>query len=229
MKRIVAQLEKEGRIRRGYLGIGLAPVSPEIAQQLGLDSTDGVIISQVFPRTPAAKAGAKPYDIITELNGKKVAGPTDLQVAIADSDVGTKVTMKILRFENERAKKTLTLTVSLEENPDDIPKVTQKSGTKPPPMGGKTAPHDLGFKVADETAKLRQFYNVPREAQGPIIIEIEPDGAAAKVGLRAGDVILDINRQPVANASEVTTRLVKGRNLIRVARGNAIVLVVLGQ
>lgn len=228
VKRIVARLETEGRIRRGYLGIGLAPVSDEIAQQLGLDNTDGVIVSQVLARGPAAKAGVKPYDIITEFNGKKVAGPLDLQVAVGDSDVGVNASMKVLRFENERSKKTLTLNVMLDENPDDIPQVTQKSGTKPPPTGGKTAPHDLGFKVADETAKLRQFYNVPAEAKGPIIIEIDPKGAAARVGLRAGDVILDVNRQPVLKAGDVTSRLVKGRNLIRVARGNAIVLVVLG-
>lgn len=228
VKRIVSRLETEGRIRRGYLGIGLAPMSPDIAAQLGLDNLDGVIISQVFRGTPAAKAGAKPYDIIIEFNGKKVAGPVDLTTAVADADVGTKATMKVLRFENERTKKTLTLNVTLEENPDDIPRAAQKSGTKPPPTGGKTAPHDLGFKVADETTKLRQFYNVPAEAKGPIIIEIDPKGAAARVGLRAGDVILDVNRKPVESAGDVTSSLVKGRNLIRVARGNSIILVVIG-
>ncbi len=228
VKRIVSQLEKEGRIRRGFLGIGLAPISPEIADQLGLEDGDGVIVSQVMPKGAAAKAGVKPYDIIIEFNGKKVAGPLDLQVAVGDSDVGGKSTMKVIRFENERTKKTLTLTVTLDENPDDIPRVARGATTKPDSVAGKTAPHDLGFKVADETAKLRQFYNVPAEAKGPIIIEIDPKGAAARVGLRAGDVILDVNRQPVSKANEVTTKLVKGRNMIRVARGNSIVLVVVG-
>lgn len=228
VKHVLARLETDGRIRRGYLGIGLAPISPDIAQQLGLENTDGVIVSQVLPKGPAAKAGVKPYDIITEFNGKKVEGPLDLQVAVGDSDVGVKATMKVLRFENERSKKTLTLNVTLDENPDDIPRVSQKSGTKPPPIGGRAAPHDLGFKVADETPKLRQFYNVPPEAKGPIIIEIDPQGAAARVGLRAGDVILDVNRQPVSKASDVTSRLAKGRNILRVARGNAIILVVIG-
>jgi serine protease Do len=228
VKRIVAQLEKDGRIRRGFLGIGLAPVSPEIAAQLGLESTDGVIVSQVVPRAAAQKAGVKPYDIITEFNGKKVEGPTDLQVAVADSDVGVKATMKVIRFENERTKKTLTLNVTLDENPEDIPRMSRKSGTRPPAVTGKSAPHELGFKVADETAKLRQFYNISPEAKGPIIVEIDPKGAAAKVGIRAGDVILDVNRQRVSKASDVTSRLVGGKNLIRVARGNAIILVVIG-
>ena len=228
VKRIVSQLEKEGRIRRGYLGINMAPISPDIAGQLGLEDTDGIIISQVFKGSPAAKAGVRPYDILTEFNGKKISSPTDLMVAVGDSDVGGKATVKVLRFENERTKKTLTLSVVLDENPMDIPKVTKKSGAKPEMVPGKSAPHDLGFKVADESAKLRQFYNVPEEAKGPIIIEIDPKGAAARVGLRAGDVVLDINRQPVAKASDVTSKLVKGRNLIRVSRGNAIILVVVG-
>ncbi|CAN5421199.1 DegQ family serine endoprotease [soil metagenome] len=228
VKRIVSQLEREGRIRRGFLGIGLAPVSPEIAAQLGLESTDGVIVSQVMPKGAAAKAGVKPYDIITEFNNKKVAGPMDLQVAVGDSDVGVKTSMKVIRFENERTKKTLTLNVVLDENPEDIPRVSKRSGTKPPPVGGKSAPHDLGFKVANETPKLRQFYNVSPEAKGPIVIEIDSKGLAAKVGLRAGDVILDVNRQPVSNASDVNSKLVSGKNLIRVARGNSIVLVVIG-
>lgn len=228
VKKIVAQLEKEGRIRRGYLGINMAPISGEIAQQLTLDDNDGIIISQVFTGSPAAKAGAKPYDIVTEFNGKKITSPTDLQVAVSDSEVGDKATMKVLRFENERKKKTLTLNVVLDENPDDIPKSIRKSGIKPEFVPSKAAPHDLGFKVADETPKLRQFYNVATEAKGPIIMEIDPKGPAARVGLRTGDVILDINRQPVTKAADVTSKLVKGRNLIRVSRGNTIILVVVG-
>ena len=221
-------MEKEGRIRRGYLGINMAPISGEIAQQLNLDDSDGIIISQVFAGSPAAKAGARPYDIITEFNGKKITSPMDLQVAVGDSEVGGKATMKVLRFENERTKKTLSLNVVLDENPEDAPKVSRKSGTKSEAVPGRAAPHDLGFKVADESPKLRQLYNIPPEAKGPIIIEIDPKGPAARVGLRAGDVILDINRQPVIKASDITSKLVKGRNLIRVSRGDAIVLVVVG-
>jgi len=227
VKRIVLQLEKDGRIRRGYLGIGLAPVSPDIAQELGLESTDGVIISQVMPKSAAAKAGAKPYDIIVEFNGKKITGPMDLMVAVGDSDVGTKAPMKVLRFEESGKRKNVTLNVTLDENPEDMQVAERNDRQRPPSAAGRTAPHELGFKVSDETPKLRDFYRVPPEAKGPIITEVDGKGAAARVGLRAGDVILDVNRQPVAKASDVTSRLVKGRNLIRVARGNSIVLVVL--
>lgn len=229
VKRVIAQLEKDGRIRRGFLGIGLAPLTPDVADQLGLDDTSGVIVSQVMPGGPAARAGLRPYDIITEFNGKKLAGPGDLQVAVGDSDVGKKVAVKVVRFENDQTKKTLTLEVTLAENPDDLAAASNaRQRPLSPAPSGKAVPHDLGFKVADETAKLRQMYNVSPDAKGPIIVEVDPNGPAARVGLRPGDVILDVNRQTVAKAADVSSRLVKGRNLIRVARGPAIIIAVVG-
>ncbi len=227
VKRVIQQLEKDGRIRRGFLGIGLAPLTPDVAEQLGLGDTEGVIVSQIMRGGPADKAGLKPYDIIVEFNGKKLAGPGDLQVSVGDTDVGRKVAVKVLRFDDERTKKTLNLEVTLAENPDDVASMNPSSDSKPP-QGGKAVPHDLGFKVADETAKLRQFYGVSPEAKGPIIVEVNSSGPAARVGLRAGDVILDINRQTVSKAADVANRLVNGRNLIRVARGNAILIAVVG-
>lgn len=227
VKRVIQQLEKDGRIRRGFLGIGLAPLTPDVADQLGLEDTSGVIVSQIVRGGPADKAGLKPYDIIVEFNGKKLNGPGDLQVSVGDTDVGRKVAVKVLRFEDERTKKTLNLEVTLTENPDDVASMKPSSKSQPP-QGGKAVPHDLGFKVADETPKLRQFYNVSPEASGPIIVEVASSGPAARVGLRAGDVILDVNRQPVAKASDVASKLVKGRNLIRVARGNMIIIAVVG-
>jgi serine protease Do len=228
VKRIILQLEKDGRIRRGFLGIGLAPLTPDVADQLGLEDTTGVIVSQVMPNGPAARAGLRPYDIIIEFNGKKLEGPGDLQVVVGDTDVGKKVALKVIRFENERSKKTLNLDVTLAENPDDVAQASPRRHHQEPPSGGKAVPHDLGFKVADETSKLRQFYNIAPEAKGPIIVEVDPNGPAARVGLRPGDVILDVNRQNVDKASDVSGKLVKGRNLIRVARGSAIIIAVVG-
>jgi serine protease Do len=228
VKRIISQLEKDGRVRRGFLGIGLAPLTPDVADQLGLENTTGVIVSQVIPDGPAARAGLRPYDIIIEFNGKKLEGPGDLQVVVGDSDVGKKVALKVIRFENERNKKTLSFDVTLAENPDDIAQLSPRRRQQESPPGGKAVPHDLGFKVADETPKLRQFFNLSPEAKGPIIVEVDSNGPAARVGLRPGDVILDVNRQPVDQAKDVASKLVKGRNLIRVARGNAIIIAVVG-
>lgn len=227
VKRVVSQLEKDGRIRRGFLGIGLAAVSPGIAEQLKLSSTDGVIVSHVVPGGPADKAGLKEYDIITEFAGKSVAGPAELMIAVGDSEVGAKVPVKALRFNESGAKRTLNVSVTLVENPEDSDRPLSRRGQPQAPQGGQVVPHDLGFKVADSSKKLRDFYKTPKEAQGPIIVEVDGKGPAARVGLRPGDVILDVNRQAVSTAADVAGRLVKGRNMIRIARGDAIVIVVL--
>lgn len=226
VKKVVSQLEKEGRIRRGYMGLALAPVTPAIAEQLGLEDTSGAIVSQVVPKSPAQKAGIKDYDIVTELNGRKVTDRGDLSTSIGDTDVGTKVSLKVLRFSDNGGKKTLNIDVVLGENPDDVPAVRQSRSEAPTP-GSKAAPHELGFKVADESPKLREQFKIPKEAKGPVIVETNPQGPAARVGLRPGDVILDINRQPVTSSADVTAKLVKGRNMIRVARGANIVIVVI--
>lgn len=230
VKRIVAQLEKDGHIRRGYMGIGMAPVTPDVAEQLGLPEATGIIVSQVVPGSPASKAGLRPYDIITEFNGKKLETPSDLGVAVGDTDVGKTIALKVMRFDNRgNSKKDLTLNVTLAENPDDIAaNRPHQLRREAPPTMGQAAPHDLGFKVSDATPALKKRLRISPDISGAVIIEVSPNGPAARVGLQPGDVILDINRQSVKKASDVTGKLVKGRNLIRVARGSATIIAVLG-
>ncbi len=231
VKRVVSQLEKDGRIRRGFIGVSLAPLTPDIAEQLGLNPEEdgGVILSQIMDGGPAAKAGLKPYDIITEFNGRKIAGPDDLRMAVGDSDVGKKFPLKVLRFaENETKKKVLNLEITLEENPEDSGRAMGRMESGEAPRGGgRAAPHELGFKVADETPALRKRFGISEDVRGPILVEVDPKGPAARRGLQPGDVVLDVNRQPVKKAADVTKLLTKGRNMIRVARGAMIVIAVL--
>ncbi len=228
VKRVIAQMEKSGgSVQRGYIGVGLAPVTPPIAEQLGLEEAAGVIIPQVVRGGPAGKAGAQPYDIIIEFNGRKIETPEDLQLAVQDSEVGARVKLKVLRFDSNRRRSTLNLELTIAANPEDQAMVQRDQQRQAPPTKGKAAPHDLGFKVADETAELRKRYGVANEVRGPLIIEVEASSRAARVGLRAGDVILDVNRQAIKSAADVSRLLRPDRNMIRVARGDAIVIVVL--
>lgn len=232
VKRIVEQLEKDGRIKRGFIGLGLAPVSGEVARALGLEDAKGAIVAQVVQGGPADKAGIREYDIITEFNGKKIANPQELTVAVRDSDVGTSVKVKALRYaEKTNRKSTLTFDVKLTENPEDLAtgqrQQTRSRGNSK--AEGRSAPKDLGFTVSDLTTKLRKTYRIPPDVNGPVITQVEARSPAARVGLQPGDVILDIDRTAVKSAADVAARLEasSGRSMLRIARGAMRVLIVL--
>ncbi len=221
VKTIIEQLEKDGRVRRGYIGVGIQELNPQVASQLGLKSDDGAIITEVRPGSPAKKAGVEVWDIITEFNGKKIKTPNDLSNEVGDAKAGASVKAKILRFDNERRKTEKNLTIVIGDAPDAAAKTP---GTQKRYMGQK-APYDLGFKIADSTPQLRQDLGVGDGAPGPIITEVDRGSVAAEVGLEQGDVILDVNRQPTRRPADVIRFLRQGSNVLRVARGNMIAVI----
>lgn len=220
VKTIVEQLKKDGRVRRGYIGIGLQPITPQIAQSLGLENLDGVMVAQVDDRGNARKGGVELYDIIKEINGKPIVTYMDLQNIVGDADIGSKIKMKVLRLQNERLVEK-TVTVAVGENSEAA---TPKRETKK--YLGQKAPFDLGFKVADFNARIAEDLNVAQGTpQAPIVIEVDRNTTASKAGLHVGDVILDVNRQPVRRATDVVRMLKKGQNILRVARSGQVALV----
>jgi serine protease Do len=222
VKQIVDQLEKEGRIRRGYIGVGVNAVTAEAAAQLGMDEPRGVLVGQVEMGQPADRAGIKPYDIIIEFGGKKTDSLTDLQDAVGEMKIGSSAKAKIWRYNDQLKKKELTLDVKIGENPADL-KTTAKATKK---YFGQKAPFDMGFKVADWNDKTADDLGaMPGGVQGPIITEVEPNSTAARVGLQPGDVIVDVNRQMTRRATDVLKLLRRERNFVRIARGNMILIV----
>lgn len=221
--KIIAQLEKEGRVRRGYIGVLSGAIQPEAAQQLGLEGEEGVLVMKVFDGSPAKTAGIQPYDIITEFNGKRTPLPNDLLNAVADVPIGQKVVAKVIRFVNNR-KSEKSISVTVAENPEE--KRTRPERQQKRFLGQK-APFDLGFKVSDLTPQLRQELGLEDAPQVPVIIEVDPNSVASTAGLRPGDAILDVNRQPVKGATDVVRRLHQGTNLLRIARGDMVAIVVL--
>lgn len=225
VKTIIAQLEKDGRVRRGFIGVNLSPIPPEYTRPLGLANEEGVLVTQVMPGSPAEAAGIQPYDIITEFNGKKTPMPYDLQNAVSDIPIGAKATTKVIRFVNNR-KTEKTMTVTIAENPEEKRPRAEKPAKR---YLGQKAPFDLGFKVSDLTPQLRQELGLQGAPQVPVIIEVERGSIAGSAGLQAGDIILDVNRQAVKGATDVVRRLHQGTNLLRIARGDLVAIVVLEQ
>ncbi len=218
VKKVADQLERYGRIKRGFLGVSLADISNEQALSFNLDGSNGSLITSVSPNSPAKKAGLKSYDFITHYNNKKIKDSGDLVKSVRDSVAGKKAKLKILR--NGKKK---TLTVTLGEHPDS--KKIVKNNTKRT-YNGQKAPFKLGFYFKNYNKTLAQQFNLaPLRKPRPVIIEVKPGSPASKAGLYPGDVILDVNKSPVYKSTDVIRKLKQNKiNILRILRYDEILL-----
>lgn len=219
VKSILPQLEKTGRIRKGYLGAGLANLNPQIAMELDRQDLDGALIAQVDPKGPSQKAGLKPYDIVVEFAGKKIKSVSDLMDLVADSEVGVDVKVKVIREGKDK-----TFTVKMGERPDQV---KLKPALKPEKSLGLLADADLGFSVTDPNPQVRKHFELEEDVDRPVVAEVIPGSKSARAGLLPGDVILDVNRKEVKKAADVSKELKKGKNTLRVSRQGSVLFLVL--
>ncbi len=219
VKAILEPLEKEGRVRRGFLGVQMAPVTDDSAKAYNLPQKEGALVVQVVEDSPAAKAGLEAYDLIIEFGGRAIKTPSDLTRAVAATAAGQRSEVKVIRSGKER-----TLAVVIGEHPQEAAQAQAAPGST---YEGQKAPFDLGFKVADYSRRLAQDMRLPQLSDPkPVVIEVESGSPAARSGLSVGDVILDVNRTPVRRATDVLRHLKKDqRNGLRVLRGNRVILI----
>ncbi|HWI58809.1 MAG TPA: PDZ domain-containing protein, partial [Bacillota bacterium] len=182
------------------------------------DESSGVLVGGVTPDSAAAKAGLQDGDVILELNGKKVTDPRNLQLAVAQSAPGTKVTMRVLRSDANGKPTEKTITANLGELPQEA--MAGGQGRGGPKQHGQSSMDALdGVEVTDLDASVRRQLDVPRSVQGALVVNVDPESTAAEAGLRQGDVITEMNRQRVRSAEDAVTlsEKVKGdRVLLRV-------------
>jgi len=218
MERLVA----DGRVTRGYLGVMIQPVTDDLAKEFGLKDNAGALVGEVTRNSPAAGAGLREGDVITEFNGKKITSSQQLRLMVSQTAPGTSVPVKLLRDGKEQQ-----LTVKLDELPaDGLAKAGMNRGG-----GGGDALLD-GVTIDDLDLNTRRQFGLPNAVTGVVVIEVDPGCPAARAGLQAGDVIIEINRRPVANADEavaLSKELNRGRVLLRIwSRGVSRFLVVGG-
>jgi serine protease Do len=184
---IVPQLKAKGKVTRGWLGVMIQRITPELAESLGVDGTTGALVSEVVPDGPAAKAGLKQGDIIIEYDGAAVKDSTDLPRLVARTGVGKQVSVKVRRGDETEA---FTVTVGeLDEG---------EHGES----GGGASSEQLGLGVQTLTPEIAENLGLDRGLRGVVVTEVDPDGPAAEAGLRRGDVIAEVNRRPVHNAAQ---------------------------
>ncbi len=204
---VMTSLIEHGHVARGYLGVRIQNVTPALAEEFKLKENRGALIGDVESDGPAAKAGFKPGDVVVNYNGKKVADSRRLQLAVADTKPGTQVPVTILR---EGKEKNLTVTVKQLPGTEEL---AENGG-----HGGIDQGTLNGVAVGDLDQQTRREFNIPKDVQGAVITQVEPDSAAAQAGLKPGDVIQSINRQPVKNAEEavrLTEQPEKRKTLLR--------------
>lgn len=183
VKGIIPQLINSGRVQRGYLGIGLQEITPEVASSLGLARPQGALVAQVFDRSPAAQAGIVPGDLILNFNGRSIDNPHDLPVWVAQSEVGSTAEVEILRGRDKMHMKVKL--ASLEQMNEANAKSNAISDNGP-----------LGLAVRDVNPEESRRNEIP-PGKGVTVTDIERGSAADYVGIQLGDVVLEVNNRPI--------------------------------
>jgi serine protease Do len=203
-KPVVQQLMKGERIHRGYLGVGIQPMTDDIAQGLQLPKDRGEIVSRVEPGQPAARAGVQQRDVIVRVNGQEVTPDNTLSYIIAGLPVGSRVTLEVIRN-----GKPLTLNAMLAERPpeDQLAGNDNDDGDDGTPnSGGQTAPsslrNSLGLSLQTLTPQIAQQLGLPAATHGVVVTGVDDTSDASAKGLQPRDVILSIGQRPVNNVAD---------------------------
>jgi serine protease Do len=207
-KDITDQLIKNGVVHRGYLGLRVMPLEHDAAAELGVKEGHGVAVAEVMPRTPAAKAGLKEGDIITEVAGKKVTDGRELQLVVGHLPINKSTDVQIVRD-----GKPMTLSVTIQEQPESLgeeEEQAQNAQKQPKTNSSEQLSIDkIGVHVSDVTPELIDRFRLKESAKGAIVTDVEQGSLGMDAGLRAGTMIMKINRKPVNSAEQVQRTLEK--------------------
>jgi len=227
-KPVIAALRERGSIERGWLGVQIQQVTPEIAEATGLDKPEGALVADIQPDSPASKADIKRGDVIVGFDSKPVKELRDLTRMVADTPVGQSASLEIWR---DGAKQTVTVQIAKlnadqeaanspadDNNPDDSDNGDNGgNGT----VVGQADPA-LGLSLARITPNARQQFDIPESVKGVVVTDVDADSPAAAQGIQAGDVIEQVAQKEVTTPGEVKTLTAAARE----AHRNAVLLLV---
>jgi len=188
-KGIIEQLKQSGEVIRGWLGVAIQDLSKELSEYYGIEQNQGILVTEVFPGDPAAKAGIRPEDIIIEINAKPITTSRELTRVIADAGVGDTVRIKVLRNSTEK-----TFDVKVAKREDS--KLALKSLKQ-------SQENELGIRVSEITPEIANRFNIS-ESEGIIIIGIEPGSKGQEAGAQPGDIIREVNHTFIKTVDQYT-------------------------
>jgi len=208
-RQVMDQIENHGHVTRSYLGVTVQEVNPAIAKALGLNGPEGALVSNVAPDSPAAKAGLQAGDVILGINGASIAESNQLRMQVSMMNPNQSVKLKIFRNGQTRE-----VAVQISEMPGE--KVA-KAATE----NANTDASLQGVSVENLDAQTARQLGLPASTKGVVVTEVDPASQAASAGLKEGDVIQEVNRQPVANSDDFAHAVKKsnGESLLLVNRG----------
>ncbi len=192
-KSITAQLKEKGKVVRGWIGVTIQTVTPELAQSFGMKEAKGALVGDVVSGGPAEKSGIKTGDIIVSFDGRNIKSSNDLPRIVAETPVGKTVDVTVIRD-----KKEVHLSLKVEEQTEE--RIALQTST---PLQG------FGMKVDNLTAQLRKQFGIT-DKSGIVVVSVEPGSLAAESGIQPGDVIKEVNRKAVRNVADYNQAIVSG-------------------
>jgi len=204
-KDIIPQLREKGKVTRGWLGLLIQRVTPELAESFGLEEAKGALVADVVEDGPAAKAGIKRGDVIVSYDGEEIEDQHELSRRAAATPPGKQVVIGLIRDGKEMEVK-----VKVGEFPED----EEVAYGKKPEVGKK-----LGLTVQNLTEDLRRHFDI-EEREGVLISDVEPGSPADEAGLKRGDLILEVNRKPITDVEDFEQEVGK------VAKGESVLLLI---
>ncbi|MFP7754118.1 DegQ family serine endoprotease [Thermodesulfobacteriota bacterium B35] len=210
-KTIEQQLRKYGKVTRGWLGVVIQDLDEDLAKSFGLDRAQGALVSEVSDNSPAAKAGLRQGDVLVAYNGTPLTNVADLRNKVAMTAPGTRVTMELIR---DGHKKKVEVTIG--EQPSDFSTRVRMSSAESPLAA-------MGLTLQDLTPELADQFGY-KVNQGVLVAGVAPDSPAERVGMQAGQLIEEVNKQRVRNLRELKKVLKRSKHpkevLLRVRAGD---------
>ena len=210
-KQVVAQLREYGKTRRGWLGVRIQGVTPEIAESLGLQGHKGALVASVTPNGPAAKAGIQAGDVVTKFDGKEINEMRRLPRVVAETPIDKAVPVDVWRKGKSQQLQVKVGELEAAEESGLLAANPEEQRRQPQQSPAQKPTETLGLKLTNITPELRQQFEIKPELKGVVVTEVAGNSTASEKGIRAGDVIIEVGQEEVRKPEDVTSKIQKAK------------------